>query len=319
MKRLDITFKSGRDQCEGWLYLPEGSAPHPCIVVAHGIGAIRQVRLSAYAERFAAAGYAMLSFDYRHWGASGGVPRYLCSIGRQLDDISAAIDAVARRPEVDARRIALFGTSFGGGHALAVGARRPDLAAVMSQCTVSDCLAVALRAPLKQVVQWVSAGIVDQLRAWVGLTPHYIKLAGAPGEAAMMTKLGAESAYESMLDGPSPWRNLIAARLMLTLPLYRPIRRAHQIKPPLLMIVCERDEICPAKLAHKAAALAQDGRAASFDSSHFEIYFGKLFDAATGEMIRFLDNKLRREDITGGLSKTAPAIGAGRSASGAQR
>jgi uncharacterized protein len=92
-----------------------------------------------------------------------------------------------------------------------------------------------------------------------------------------------------MLDGPSPWRNLLAARVMLTLPLYRPIRAARRIVSPLLMVVCERDEICPASIARRAAELAPNGRAAAFDSSHFEIYFGPLFEAAVGEMLRFLE------------------------------
>ena len=304
MKRLDVTFDSGGIRCEAWLYLPAGAGPHPCVVVAHGIGAIRQVRLSAYAAKFTAAGYAMLSFDYRHWGASGGVPRFLCSVSRQLDDICAAIDCAAARPEIDPKRMALFGTSFGGGHAIVVGARRPDLSAVMSQCTVSDCLAVAMRAQPKQVLQWVSAGLLDQVRAVLGLSPKYIKLAGAPGESALMTRLGAEKAYEAMLDGPSPWRNLVAARLMLTLPLYRPITHARHVRAPLLMVACERDEICPATLAHKVSALAPNGRAVSFDASHFEIYFGELFEAATAEMIRFLDGHLgAARETAGGMPR----------------
>lgn len=294
VRRLDIIFNVGEESCEAWLYLPDGEGPHPCIVVSHGVGAIRQVRLSAYAEKFTAAGYAMLSFDYRHWGASGGEPRFLCSIAKQLDDTCAAIDCAAARPEIDSKRVALFGTSFGGGHAIVVGARRPDLAAIISQCTVSDCLSVALSAPMTQVRQWIFAGLVDQVRAILGLSPKYIKLAGAPGEKALMTKLGAEKAYEAMLDGPSPWRNLIAARLMLTLPLYRPIVHAKKVQPPLLMIVCERDEICPAALAHRVAALASKGQAASFEATHFGIYFGELFNAATREMVRFLDQHLGR-------------------------
>jgi uncharacterized protein len=293
MTRIDLCFTSERQHCAAWLYLPDRAGPHPCIVVAHGIGAIRQVRLAAYAERFTAAGYAMLSFDYRHWGESDGQPRYLCSIRRQLRDIDAAIDCVRARPEIDPSRVVLFGTSFGGGHALVAGSRRPDLAAVMSQCTVSDCLAVALRAAPRQVWQWVSAGVIDQARALVGLSPKYIKLAGEPGQNALMTKLGAEASYLAMLDGPSSWCNQVAARLMLTLPLYRPIRAARRIRAPLLMLVCERDEICPASIAVRAAALAPNGRSVFFDSSHFEIYFGPLFEAATTEMLRFFDAELR--------------------------
>jgi fermentation-respiration switch protein FrsA (DUF1100 family) len=292
MKRIDLTFMSRRQRCAAWLYLPDRSGPHPCIVVAHGIGAIRQVRLPAYAERFTRAGYAMLSFDYRHWGESDGEPRYLCSIRGQLLDIGAAIDHIGARPDIDPSRLVLFGTSFGGGHALVVGARRPDLAAVISQCPVSDCLAVALRTRPWQMWQWVSAGVIDQFRAFVGLTPNYIKLAGEPGQNALMTKSGAEAGYLAMLDGLSPWRNQIAARIALTLPLYRPIRAARHIRAPLLVLVCERDEICPADLAHRAAALAPNGRSVSCDSSHFEIYFGQHFEAATAEILGFLETEL---------------------------
>lgn len=288
MQRLDVAFSSGKDRCEAWLYLPEATGPHPCVVISHGIGAIRQVRLSAYAKKFTQAGYAVLTFDYRHWGASTGEPRYLCSIGKQHADIDAAIDFAKSRPELDPSHIVLFGTSFGGGHALVVGSRRPDLAAVMSQCTVTDCLAVAVRTPLTQILQWLPAGIVDQVRGLLGMQPKYIKLAGEPGEPALMTKLGAEAKYLAMIDGPSPWRNLVAARVSLWLPLYRPIRYASAIQSPLLMIVCDRDEICPASFAVKAARLAPRGQAQHFDSSHFEIYFGELFENATNAMLGFM-------------------------------
>lgn len=306
MQRIDITFPSGEEQCEAWLYLPDAlTGPHPCIVIAHGIGAIREVRLQHYAERFTQAGYAVLTFDYRHWGASTGTPRYLCSIGKQHGDIEAAIDCIQSRSEIDPSRIFLFGTSFGGGHALVVGSRRPDLAGVISQCTVSDCAVVALRTPLSQILQWLPAGLIDQARGWLGLSPKYIKLAGEPGEAALMTKLGAEERYLAMIDGPSRWKNLVAARVALWLPLYRPIRYASRIAPPLLMVVCDRDEICPAIIAAKAAQLAPKGRAVHFDSSHFEIYFGDLFDRATSTMLDFMDGSTA---LLPPVSKPDPAI-----------
>lgn len=292
MKRLDLTFASQNEQCAAWLYLPEGAGPYPCVVVAHGIGAIRQVRLPAYAESFTQRGYAMLTFDYRHWGESEGQPRYLCSISSQLEDIGAAIDCVRNRAEIDARRIALLGTSFGGGHALVVGARRPDLAAVISQCTVTDCLAVVRSIPLSQALRLVSAALVDQTRAVIGLSPKYIKLAGEPGQNALMATPGAEESYRKMLVEPSKWQNLVAARTMLWMPMYRPIKFAPKIASPLLMVVCERDEICPASIAARAAAVAPKGRSVSFDSSHFEIYFGDLFNDAVSAMLRFLDAEM---------------------------
>ncbi|AKJ27368.1 hypothetical protein AAW51_0677 [Caldimonas brevitalea] len=211
----------------------------------------------------------------------------MCAIGKQHEDIEAAIECAKSRPEIDAGRVFLFGTSFGGGHALVVGSRRPDLAGVISQCSVTDGLAVAMGTPLRQLLQWLPVALVDQFRGWFGMSPRYIKLAGEPGELALMTKLGAEKSYHAMIDEPSPWMNLVAARLTLW-PLYRPIRHASRIAPPLLMVVCDRDEICPATIAAKAARLAPRGQAVHFDSSHFEIYFGELFNRATATMIDFM-------------------------------
>jgi len=298
MIRQDIEIRSEGQRCDGWLYLPDGPGPHPCVVVAHGIGAIRQVRLSAYAERFAAAGIATLTFDYRHWGTSEGEPRYLCSVARQQADIHAAIDAARAHPALDTDRVSLFGTSFGGGHVLAVGAARDDLAAVISQCAVVDSLAVARTSSPFLALRWMAAGFVDAIHALTGRPAVYLKLAGAPGELAIMTKAGAEASYLSMLDGPSAWRNQVAARIAFALPFFRPIRKARSISAPLLMVVCDRDEVCPGPVAAKVADLAPNGRARHYDSGHFDIYFGDLFDRATADMIAFLKEAMPPKPVT---------------------
>jgi len=40
------------DELEAWQYLPEGNEPHPAVVMAHGIGAIKAGGLAPFAERF---------------------------------------------------------------------------------------------------------------------------------------------------------------------------------------------------------------------------------------------------------------------------
>src|SRR6478735_2776181 len=110
--RRELYFPSGTDRCHAWLYLPNagvGGLP-PVIVMAHGLGAIKALRLSAFAERFQAAGYACLVFDYRHFGDSEGEPRELLSIDRQRDDWRAAVAHARTLPEVDADRVVLWGT-----------------------------------------------------------------------------------------------------------------------------------------------------------------------------------------------------------------
>src|SRR5690348_5827522 len=90
--RSDVSFLSGERRCAGWLYLPESSAGRlPCVVMAHGTTGTMDFGLDRHAQRFAAAGFAVLAFDYRHFGASDGRPRQLVDVGRQVADWRAAI------------------------------------------------------------------------------------------------------------------------------------------------------------------------------------------------------------------------------------
>src|SRR5690349_8240364 len=114
--RHDVWFTSGEDTCAAWLHLPTGVTSPPVVILGHGLGATRDMRLDAFAERFAAAGLAALSFTYRHFGDSGGRPRQLLSINRQLADWDAAIAHAKDRRDLDGTRIAVWGSSFGGGH-----------------------------------------------------------------------------------------------------------------------------------------------------------------------------------------------------------
>ena len=108
-ERQDVHFTSGSDRVSAWLYRPadDPGRPAPLLVMAHGLGAVRTMRLDAYAQRFSAAGYACLVFDYRNFGDSGGRPRQVLDVGMQLADWAAAV-AYARTLEgIDRGRIAL--------------------------------------------------------------------------------------------------------------------------------------------------------------------------------------------------------------------
>src|SRR3712207_9379939 len=84
--REDTTFDSHGTRCAAWLYRPDGVVDPAIIVMGHGFGAIRVMRLDAYAERFARAGFAVLVFDYRGWGDSDGQPRRVLDISMQQQD-----------------------------------------------------------------------------------------------------------------------------------------------------------------------------------------------------------------------------------------
>ena len=138
MSRKELTFASGDDTCAAWLYpAAADKGPRPIIVMAHGLTGTRRDRLGAFAERFAAAGIAALVFDYRGFGDSTGEPD-LFEPARQLEDWRAAIALARSLPDIDAGRVATFGSSLGGGNALAAAAADSTVAAVISQVPYLD-------------------------------------------------------------------------------------------------------------------------------------------------------------------------------------
>ncbi|UUY01704.1 hypothetical protein LRS13_13310 [Svornostia abyssi] len=54
--RQDVRFRSGDADCAAWLYPAPAQRPAPIIVLAHGLGGVKEIRLAAFAERFHAAG-----------------------------------------------------------------------------------------------------------------------------------------------------------------------------------------------------------------------------------------------------------------------
>jgi dienelactone hydrolase len=144
--RLDVAFSSAGDECRAWLFMPEVQRP-PLVILGHGLGGTREYGLEPYAQRFADAGIAALVFTYRHFGDSGGQPRQLLDIERQLADWAAALAYARNLDGIDRDRIALWGTSFGGGHVIEAAARDGAVAAVVSQCPFTDGLAATRAAP----------------------------------------------------------------------------------------------------------------------------------------------------------------------------
>ena len=198
---------------------------------------------------------AVLLFDYRHFGDSGGQPRQLLDIGRQQADYRAAVAFARTLGGIDARRIALFGTSFSGGHVVAVAAQDPALAAVVSQCPFADGLAALRSVPPRTALRATALGLADQAAALAGRAPRLMPAVGPPGSFAVMTKPDAQPGLEAIVPAGSRWRNEVAARVMLRVASYRPVRSAPSVACPLLVCVCDGDTTTPPGGRH------EDGRA----------------------------------------------------------
>jgi pimeloyl-ACP methyl ester carboxylesterase len=292
MERRDITFDSSGERCAAWLYEPDAPAPYPCIVLAHGFGGVRTARLWAFAERFADAGLAALVFDYRHFGDSGGEPRQLIDIAEQHDDWRAAIECARRLEGVDPDRVALWGSSFSGGHVAVIAAEDHRVAAAISQGPFLDGLWALRAAGLADVARLTVAGLRDEARRLRGRPPYRIPIVGPPGRVAAMNSPDAEPGYRAMFEPGAEFINEVAARVGLRIGGYRPIRYARRIACPWLVCVADGDVVTPPQPARKAAARAPRADVRHYAGGHFDIYRGETFERVVGDEIDFLERHL---------------------------
>ena len=291
MDRADVRFASGDADCAAWLYRPEGISPAPLLVMGHGLGAVREMRLDAYAERFCAAGFAALVFDYRHFGASGGEPRQLLDIGRQLEDWAAAL-AYARGLEgVDPARIALWGSSFGGGHVLEAAARDGRVAAVVSQIAFTDGLASMRAADPRVAARLTVLAARDELTRITRRAPVRVPVAGAPGSTALLTAPDALPGVEALSAGHDV-DHTVCARVGTRIGPYRPGRALRRIDAPVLMCICDHDSVAPAKAALRHAERGRNVEVRRYPLGHFEIYWGEAFERAVADQLDFLRRHL---------------------------
>lgn len=270
--RDDVRIPSRGEELAAYVYRPTATAQAPCVVMAHGFSATRDDGLPGYAEAFREAGFVVVLFDYRHFGASSGVPRQLLDIACQLDDYRAVIAWARALDGVDPERIVVWGSSFSGGHVLAVAATDSRIAAVISQAPLTDSIPTLMLLPTRNIVRLTLAGLRDQFGAWRGRPARLVPAVGEPGTVAAMTAPEAKPGFDALVGPNSAWRNEFAARLMLKFVFYRPGRMASRLKMPLLMCVCDDDATTPVAPAVKTAERAPRAELRRYPYGHFDIY-----------------------------------------------
>lgn len=126
-----VTFQSGDGlTIHGQLFSPQGktSTRHPALIFVHG-GPQRQMlpafnAMGYYSNAYimnqmlAAQGYVVLSVNYRSGTGYGEAFRNAAGIGRQgaseYKDVLAAASYLKAQPDVDSKRIGIWGGSWGG-------------------------------------------------------------------------------------------------------------------------------------------------------------------------------------------------------------
>ena len=274
------------------VYVPAADvARGGAVVLLAGMSATMDSGLAPFAGRFAADGLVAVTFDYRHFGLSGGTPRQCLSVSKQLRDIEAVIAYTRSRRDVDEDRVGLWGSSFGGGLGVHTAVSDGRIRALVAQCPMMDRhrstrMGFAGRSSMQNVR-------IVLLAAWASL----VSLFGFRGPTLPMTDPNRfcvipcdESEKFHRIGGPR-WRNELTLQSFLRggLHLNHPLGVAEKLHVPTLVQICDTDQTVSNEGTLVFIAKAGECvRATHYDCGHFDLYLAPLVGSAAEEASRFL-------------------------------
>jgi uncharacterized protein len=286
--RTDIEFKTEDGvTLRGWLYLPDrASSPVPCVVMAHGFSAVKEMYLDRYAQAFAGGGLAALVFDNRNFGASDGAPRQHIDPWEQVRDYRDAITFAGTLAQVDASRIAVWGSSYSGGHVLVLGAIDRRIKCVVSQVPLISGHRNARRLIRADFISAVQGQFDADRRARYGgqaraMIPVVTQDPAAP--CALPTPDSWQWFTETGRMRAPSWRNEVTLQSVELFTEYEPGAYIEWISPtPLMMVVAAGDHLTVVDEALAAYNRAlEPKRLVLLPGGHFDAYV-KDFSTASG-------------------------------------
>lgn len=234
---------------------PANSHNNPVVILCHGFCGIRDILLPDFAEAFTRAGFATVTFDYRGFGDSEGERGRLVP-AMQIDDIISVVNWAKEQPSLDAERIGLWGTSFGGCHVFGAAAREPAIKCIVSQLAFADGEEIVTGKEMFVSVNRVLSD--DESKSFFEEN---------------------RSQYPKM-DIKIPF---LTVRETL---LYKPALNAAQVTCPTLVVIAGEDRVNPPEQGRALfdAVRAKDKKLyEQADARHYDIYTGEHFKQVIDE------------------------------------
>ncbi|MGD9604366.1 MAG: alpha/beta hydrolase [Gammaproteobacteria bacterium] len=283
--RENIAFDADGTRLHGWLYLPDDAArPVPAIVMAHGFSALKEMGLDAYAARFTAAGFGCLVYDQRNFGASEGMPRHEIDPIAQMRDYRHALTYAETRPEIDGRRLGIWGTSYSGGLVLMVAAVDRRVRCVVSQVPfISGLESFHRLVPLDQHAAYFARMAAERRAIAAGAAPAVVEVCSddptrppdAPGPLTWRY-------FDGWRARGVAWENKVTLRSLDYRFEFDARPYVPRISPtPLLMIVAADDTITPTDVALAAFESARAPKVLELLAGDHYVAYGRAFDRSS--------------------------------------
>jgi fermentation-respiration switch protein FrsA (DUF1100 family) len=246
----------------------------PAIVMAHGLAAVKEMGLASYAERFAAAGFVTLVFDYRCWGESDDQPRNQIFPFDMVEDYRNAITWMSYQSEVDPGRVGIWGTSYSGGLVLYTGTFDKRVKAVVAQ--VPSAVNPESRRALDPE-RWDRVGkllIQDRMERYKTGAVKYMKVVSPENEPCILPGRESYEGYMALSETAPNWRNEVTLESLEKMREFDPVSLVHLMAPTaLLLIAGGKDSLIPIEAVKATYERARDPKAMSLlPMTHYEAY-----------------------------------------------
>ena len=307
--RSNVEFTSLGATLRGWLFEPS-TGPAPAVVMAHGFSATRHMTIDKYAEALRSAGFAVLLYDHRGFGASDGQPSREVNPWIQTRGYLDATAFVMSLPQIDRSQVAVWGDSFSGGCACVAATIDKRIRAVVAQVP-----AFGETPPPPDPAVTTFAVLQDAVRS-----PDLLSF-GRPASAPMPVVSADQVRHPSALKPltafrwfveyggrlGSGWVNDVTLALSENPMPWRPGLCGPELKVPVLMIVSPEDEMQranPSVARGVFDAIPAPKEWHAIGGGHFGLLYhpSELFEEAASVQASFL-----RRSLLGQSTATPPA------------
>ena len=279
MKREVEIYSEGFKLC-GDIYMPDDLQPgekRAAVRLCHGYTGVKDLYLPDNAKVLNQAGYVGMVFDYKGWGESEGPRSRLAPYSRVLD-VQAAMTFLGMQPEVDAERIGLYGTSYGGATVTWVGAVDQRAKCIVSVVGIGNGARWLSR--VRRMDEWfdlLERSKADrEKRATTGKSELVDR-----GEILLPDRQSAKLAAEAR-------RRVAAAAAVTTIPLeyvddtigFNPEWIVGKISPrPILFVTTDNDRLVPPEESEQLYAHAKEPKKLVVlkGYGHYEVYGDPAF------------------------------------------
>lgn len=284
-----LFFKSEGSKIAAHLYFPENVNNAPCIIMCHGFAGVKELLLPNFAERFSAHGYAALTFDYRGFGESEGEPGRLMP-ALQVEDILNAISFMRTCSNVDKKRIALWGTSFGGANAIVAATRNVKI----------SCMAVQLTFGNGERV--ITNGQSDKEKSNLFALIEKMRIRRAKTGKELMVpihKVLSDHQSKAFYERHAKQFNALKIKIpFLTVAEtlnHKPDQFIEKIKTPILITAASKDAVNPVEESVILFKLANEPKDLHIieNATHYELYSGTYFKQAVARQLAWFDRHMK--------------------------